>query len=75
VHGARSLFRWDGDIQAEAEVLMFAKTTAAGAAAARDLILRLHPYEVPCLTVLPIRPEGSNPAFLDWVAQETASPA
>jgi periplasmic divalent cation tolerance protein len=73
--GVRSLFRWEGQIQAEPEVLMLAKTSADRTAAAREFLLRLHPYEVPCLTVLPIIPEGSNPSFLHWVAEETISPA
>jgi periplasmic divalent cation tolerance protein len=70
--GARSLFRWEGHIQAEPEVVMIAKTTAAGAAQARDLLIRLHPYEIPCVTVIPILAEASNPAFISWVASETS---
>jgi periplasmic divalent cation tolerance protein len=72
--GTSSLFRWEGRIEAASEVVMFAKTSAERAAKARDLLLRLHPYEVPCLTALAIRDNGSNPAFLSWVAAETASP-
>ncbi len=70
--GARSLFRWDGQIQAEAEVLMFAKTTAERAGAAHKLLVRLHPYDVPCLTALPVLTACSSPGFLAWVSDETA---
>jgi periplasmic divalent cation tolerance protein len=73
VPGVRSVFRWEGQIQVEAEVSMFAKTSADRAAGARDLLLRLHPYETPCLTAFPIMAEASNSAFLNWVAAETAS--
>jgi periplasmic divalent cation tolerance protein len=69
--GARSLFRWDGQIQSEAEAVMIAKSMAAGAAQARDLLVRLHPYEIPCVTLIPILAEVSNPAFISWVADET----
>jgi periplasmic divalent cation tolerance protein len=64
VPGVRSVFRWKGQIQVEAELAMFG---------ARDLLLRLHPYETPCLTAFPIMAEASNSAFLNWVAAETAS--
>ena len=36
VPGVRSVFRWKGQIQVEAEVAMFAKTSADRAAGARD---------------------------------------
>ncbi len=71
--GARSVFRWQGEIQTEPEVVMIAKTIAARACEARDLMLALHPYDVPCLTALPIQAEGSNPEFIAWVAAETGS--
>lgn len=70
---ARSVFRWQGEVQTEDEVVMIAKTIAARAREARDLVLALHPYDVPCLTVLPIQAEGSNPAFIAWIAEETSS--
>jgi periplasmic divalent cation tolerance protein len=52
---------------------MFAKTSADRAAGARDLLLRLHPYETPSLTAFPIMAEASTSAFLSWVAAETIS--
>jgi periplasmic divalent cation tolerance protein len=71
--GAQSVFRWEGAVQAESEAVMFAKTTTASAAGARDALLRLHPYTCPCVIALPALAEGSNPAFLDWVAAETTA--
>lgn len=73
VPGARSLFRWEGQVQTESEAIMFAKTTALSAAAARDALLLLHPYTCPCVTALPVLAVGSNPAFLAWIAAETAT--
>ncbi len=69
--GAVSIYRWEGRVQREAEVVMLIKTSAAKAAAARDAVLRRHPYGTPCLLHLHIMPENSAPAFLDWVAAET----
>jgi len=71
--GARSIYRWEGDIQTETEAVMFAKTTAKRALAARDRLLRLHPYEVPCVAALTIRKDASNPAFLAWIEGEAAA--
>jgi len=53
--------------------MMFAKTAAQRAAEARDLLLRLHPYEVPCVVTLSIHQGASSPTFLAWVAEETTS--
>ena len=54
---------------------MFAKTTAQSAAAARELMLKLHPYDLPCITALSVLASESSPAFLAWVASEAAAPA
>lgn len=65
----QSLYKWDGEIRDDAETAMIVKTAAP--AAARDRILALHPYETPAVVALGISPEGSSPAFLDWIAKST----
>lgn len=67
----RSIFRWEGAIDRAVEVPMLLKTTAAQAGRVRDFVLAHHPYEVPAVLVLPVLPNGSNPAFLDWIVAET----
>ena len=47
VPGVRSIYRWDGRLQEEEEVLCLIKTRQAVFDRARDRILALHPYEVP----------------------------
>lgn len=67
----RAIYRWKGAIEREAETPMILKTTAARAEALRDRIVAAHPYETPAVLALPVRTEGSNPAFLDWICAET----
>lgn len=69
----RSVFRWDGKVQAEAEAVIFAKTTQSCAIAARDRLLALHPYEIPCVTAFSVLPGTSAAGFLQWIADETVS--
>jgi periplasmic divalent cation tolerance protein len=71
----RSLYRWNGQIQRETEVVMLVKTSLAKAPAARDALLAAHPYETPCLLHLHTVPENSAPAFAAWVQAETADAA
>lgn len=66
---AMSLYRWDGQVKEEPEVVMFAKTTSDKNEAAIALINDLHSYEVPCIVALPV--EAGFGAFLSWVQEET----
>lgn len=69
--GVRSVYRWQGAIESAEEISAIFKTTAALAEAASALIVRLHPYEVPCIVSLPIGEAGSHPGYLSWIGQET----
>jgi periplasmic divalent cation tolerance protein len=69
VPGLRSIYRWEGKIQDEAEALLVLKTTRARFEALRDRIVALHPYEVPEVIALSVD-EGSAP-YLAWIAAET----
>jgi periplasmic divalent cation tolerance protein len=67
----RSLYLWRGALQREAELAMLLKTTGSAAADLRDLILRLHPFETPCIVAIPVAVDGSNIEFLAWIADQT----
>lgn len=67
----RSVYRWRDAVARDAEHVMLVKTAADRADAARGAILARHPYELPCVIALPVTPEASHAAFLDWVASET----
>ena len=68
VSGLRSVYRWEGEVQEDAEVLLVLKTRADRVEALTERVLALHPYDVPELLCLPVM--GGSPAYLDWVRTE-----
>ena len=70
VPAVRSIYRWQGAVHDDAEVLAIVKTTAERAQALRDRLIALHPYELPEVLVLPVT-EGHAP-YLAWVTGEVA---
>jgi periplasmic divalent cation tolerance protein len=73
VPGLTSIYRWQGAIQRDAEVLAIIKTTRAGYAALAARLAALHPYEVPELLALDVT-TGAAP-YLAWLAAQVAPPA
>ena len=69
VPGLRSIYRWEGKVQEDAEALLVLKTTRARFDALRDRVLALHPYEVPEVIALPV--EAGSAPYLAWLAGET----
>lgn len=65
VPGVRSIYRWQDEVQDEAEVLVLFKTTAACVAALTARITELHPYEVPEVLALPV--SAGLGSYLGWV--------
>ena len=65
LHPIRSVYRWEGRVVDEAEVVLLAKTTADQATAAEAEIRRRHSYEVPCILRLPTA--GVNADYLAWI--------
>lgn len=65
-----SRYRWEGAVQCDAEILLLVKTSAGAADAAVRAIEEHHSYEVPEILVLPAT--GGLPAYLEWIAAETA---
>ena len=70
VPGARSLYRWEGKIADEQEVLVILKTRASRLDSLRLAFGELHPYKVPELLALPVG--AGNEKYLAWIAKETA---
>lgn len=68
VPGMRSVYRWEGEVHDDPEVLLVIKTTAAAAGAMTRRLLELHPYQVPELVLLPV--EGGAEAYLAWVGEQ-----
>jgi len=69
--GMRSMYHWQGAVQEDEEVVLIAKTREALLDRLVETVRRVHSYECPCVVALPVA--GGNPAFLDWIAEETAA--
>jgi len=65
----RSIYRWDGAIQKDDEILAVIKTTAARFDAMAARLRELHPYQVPEIVALPVG--AGHAPYLDWVRAET----
>ena len=72
VPGVRSIYRWEGKIQEDDEVLCLIKTRPAIFDRVRRRILELHPYDVP--EILAFTVDEGSPAYLDWLRAATAEP-
>ena len=72
VPGLRSIYRWNDAVQDEPEVLMILKTTGPCLATAREMLLSLHPYQVPEVVALPV--VDGHDAYLRWVSTSTRTP-
>ena len=61
----RSIYRWQGEVQAASEVAAILKTTDTAADALIALIEEAHSYENPCIAVWPI--DKLLASYADWV--------
>lgn len=68
----RSLFWWEGRVDAADEQLLLIKTRRQLLAQVEAAVEKLHPYEVPEVVALPI--VAGSLRYLRWAAQETAAP-
>jgi periplasmic divalent cation tolerance protein len=64
-----SVYRWEGKVQQEGELLLFIKTRTALFDAATLRIKAEHPYAVPEIVGMPFS-AGHQP-YLDWIADST----
>ena len=68
VPGARSIYRWEGEVTEEAEVVVLLKTDVSRWDALSRAVRERHPYQVPELLALPVD-RGLEP-YLSWLASE-----
>lgn len=68
----RSVYRWDGAVHDEPEARVALHTRRSLVEALTARVVALHSYDVPCVIALPL--VGGNPAYLRWIADETAAP-
>jgi periplasmic divalent cation tolerance protein len=67
--GVTSIYRWEGAVQAEAEVLLVMKTRRSLVPRLKERLPRMHPYQVPELVVTELV-DGLDP-YCRWVRDET----
>ena len=66
---ARSLYRWEGKIADESEVVVLLKTRSARIESLEMAFRELHPYKVPELLALPVH--AGTQKYLAWISGET----
>jgi periplasmic divalent cation tolerance protein len=64
-----SVYRWEGKVERQSEVLLIAKTTQAKFAELEREVRALHTYETPEIVAVPIT-AGSAP-YLEWLSNTT----
>jgi periplasmic divalent cation tolerance protein len=67
--GIQSFYWWEGEIQDDQEVALFAKTKESLVQQVIEKVKSLHSYSCPCIVSIPVL--DGNKAYLDWVKQET----
>lgn len=67
--GCRSVYRWQGDVEAADEVPLLIKTAADRYPALQARLKELHAYDVP--EILAWRPDAGLPEYASWVISET----
>ncbi len=65
-----SAFRWEGGVMEESEVAAVYKIRTVDFTDLRSLVLRRHPYRVPCIVRYDIA-EGYLP-YMEWIRESTA---
>lgn len=68
VPGALSVFRWEGEVREEPEVLMLIKSTDERLGELVEFVEREHPYDVPEFVV--VDPEAIEHGYRAWLLSE-----
>jgi periplasmic divalent cation tolerance protein len=67
--GALSVYRWEGEVRRDAEVVLLMKTRRTAVPRLKERLPALHPYEVPELLVCGVQ-DGLAP-YCGWVLEQT----
>lgn len=65
VPGVTSVYRWQGEIQTDSEVLMVMKTDSAHYPALEQAVRELHPYELPEIVAVTL--DDGSAKYLRWI--------
>ena len=69
IDGMTSIYRWDGEMQEGAEVVLIAKTRAALFEVLAERVRVLHSYTTPCIVEVPLG--RIDAGFVAWLAAQT----
>lgn len=58
--GARSVYRWQGEVREAGECLLLAQVSRAAFEDFCAAVRRAHSYEVPCIVALPLERPGTS---------------
>lgn len=70
VPGITSIYRWQGEVTREAEVLVMMKTASSRVDELLERAAALHPYDVPELLAVAV--DGGSAPYCRWVTDETS---
>ena len=66
--GVRSIYRWQGNVEASEEVVLIAKSQSGLFPRLQQKVKNLSSYDCPCIVAWPIT-AGHQP-YLDWIGKE-----
>lgn len=70
IDGVRSIYRWEGRVTDEPELILLIKTVQERLRDVREHLISIHPYQVPEFIVLQI--DDISGKYREWLEQETA---
>ena len=66
----RSIYRWQGEVCEEGEILMVVKTVQDQVAKLTEVLVEAHPYDLPEVVALNVR--GGSADYMKWIVEEVA---
>ena len=69
IDGITSVYRWEGGVQTDKELLLLIKTQKSKFESLKEKILSLHEYSVPEIVAVPIN--LGHEEYLKWIADST----
>ena len=72
IPGIQSVYRWQGEIEHDEELLLLIKTSDAAWSLLQERILALHPYELP--EIISVRIQDGHRHYLKWIINNLETP-
>jgi periplasmic divalent cation tolerance protein len=69
IPGVRSIYRWEGKVEKNDEVMLVVKTRTRMVGEVTEFVKENHKYSVPEVVALSVR--GGNNAYLNWIGANT----